>query len=88
MNMQPIGELGETRINAADRRTAALRRMTAEQLLHLGMRQVVYLKAGRCGGEMLFVLYGADGMPLATADDAETAVAMAAEGGLQFITVH
>jgi hypothetical protein len=37
---------------------------------------------------MLFVLYGADGMPLVTADDVETAVEMAAERGLNFVPVH
>ena len=35
--------------------------MTAEQLLLLGKRQVVYLKSGIRGGELVFMLYGADG---------------------------
>jgi hypothetical protein len=34
------------------------------------------------------VLYGADGEPLTTADDVETAVEIAAEHGLKFISVH
>ncbi len=85
MNVQPTGE---AKINSGDRRIAELRQMTVEQFLYLGMRQVVYLKAGMCDGEMLFVLYAADGTPLVTADDAETAVEMAAERGLQFIAVH
>jgi len=62
--------------------------MTAEQLLGLGAHQVVYLRAGTCDGERLFVLFGADGMPLVTVDDIETAVEMATARGLEFIAVH
>ena len=74
--------------NAVDRRTAALRHMTADQLRGLGTHQLVYLRAGMCEGERLLVLYGADGEPLTTADDVETAVEIAAEQGLKFISVH
>ena len=88
VNMHPIGEPGEMRVIADDRRAAELRQMTAEQLLHLGTRQVVYLKAGLCDGEMFFVLYGADGSPIARTDAVETAVEMAADQGLEFIAVH
>jgi hypothetical protein len=66
----------------------ALRQMTAEQLLHLGERQVVYLRAGMYDGEMRFVLFGADGTPFARTDAVETAVAVAAEHGLEFISIH
>jgi hypothetical protein len=72
---------------SADRR-AALRQMTADQLLDLGTRQVVYLRTGTCDGERLFVLYGADGVPLAMVDDVETAVEVAAEHDLEFVAVH
>jgi hypothetical protein len=87
MDMHPIDDTGETRSDV-DRRSAALRQITTEQLLHLGTCQVVYLKSHTCDGEMLFVLYGADGMPLARADDIETAVMQAADRGLEFVTVH
>jgi hypothetical protein len=80
---EPRGEAGVV----WDHRST-LRRMTTEQLLHLGTRQIAYLRAGLCDGELLFVLYGADGMPLLTADDAETAVEMASERGLGFVAVH
>jgi len=72
----------------AEHRTAALRQMTAEQLLHLGMRQVVYLKGGMCDGKRLFVLYGADGSPIARPDNAESAIEMVAEWGLHFASIH
>jgi hypothetical protein len=88
MNTHPFGEHSETRIHSADPRTAALRQMTPEQLLRLGARHVVYLKAGMYDGEMFFVLYGGDGAPLVAAGDVETALEMAAERGLDFVAVH
>jgi len=63
-------------------------KMTIEQLLQLGTRQVVYLKAGMHDGETAFVLYRADGIPLVAVDDMETAVEMVAENGLRFATIH
>ena len=86
--MHPISEPGEMRIGPEDPMINALRQMTTEQLLHLGERQVVYLRAGTCDGEMHFVLFGADGTPLARTDAVETAVEMAAEHGLAFISIH
>jgi hypothetical protein len=62
--------------------------MTVDQLLDLGTCQVAYLRAGTCDGERLFVLYGADGVPLVTVDDVETVVEIAAEHGLAFVAVH
>lgn len=64
--------------------TRALREITPEQLLHLGTRQVAYLKPGMCG----FMIYGADGTPLETVDAIENAVEMVAQNGLRFVTLH
>lgn len=74
--------------NGADRQTAALRHMTVDQLLDLGRARWVYLRGGTCDGERLFVLYGADGVPLMTVDDVETVMEIAAEHGLAFVSVH
>jgi hypothetical protein len=74
--------------NGADKQTAALRQMTVDQLRDLGKCQVAYLRVGTCGGERLFVLYGADGMPLVTVYDVETVVNIAAEHGLACVSVH
>ena len=87
MNMHPMGESGEMTIPAGDQKTA-LRQMSVEQLLHLGTRQVVYLKSGVRNGELLFVVYGADGIPLVAVEAVETAVQMAAEHGLAFVAIH
>jgi hypothetical protein len=88
MNLHPIGEPGETIIDAGDTWAAALRAMSAEQLLRLGAHQVVYLRSGKLDGDQIFVLYGADGTPLVTVGTVESAVEVAAEHGLGFVTVH
>jgi hypothetical protein len=87
MEMQPLNEIGAKASVVPDSRSA-LRRMTSEQLLHLGMNQVVYLKAGICDGETLFVLFGADGTPVIAADDVDAALEEATEQGLSFVAVH
>ena len=71
----------------ADQRTA-LRRMTTEQLRHLGANQVVYVRHGRRDSEPVLVLHGADGMPLSAVDTVGAAVEVAADRGLMFVTVH
>ncbi len=88
MNMHPMGGRGATLTDARDHDITMLRHITAEQLRHLGTRQVVYLKAGTCDGEQAFGVFGADGTPLVVVDDLETAVAMVAEHGLDFVTLH
>jgi hypothetical protein len=88
MNMHPMGDPGETLTDAQDPEIATLRHITAEQLRHLGTRQVVYLKAGTCDGEQAFGVFGADGTPLVVVDDLETAVAVVAQHGLDFVTLH
>ncbi|PPQ33743.1 hypothetical protein [Rhodopila globiformis] len=87
MDMQST-DLSTERFDTADDRVAALRQMTAEQLLQLGAHRVAYLKGRQHDGEFLFVLYGADGLPVATADDIDEVAEMASEMGLSFIAVH
>ena len=76
------------RIRAVSMQRSALREMTCEQLLHLGMSQVVYLKSGMCDGEMLFILYSADGTPIVATDDVDVAIEAAADRGLNFVNLH
>ena len=87
MNLHPIGRPDERGGVVRDRRSA-LRQMTAEQLLRLGADRVAYLKSGVRNGTWLFILYGADGEPLAMVDTVEAAVEMVAEHGLSFVSVH
>ncbi|HXA26078.1 MAG TPA: hypothetical protein VNW90_27670 [Acetobacteraceae bacterium] len=65
-----------------------MRQMTAEQLLHLGTRQVVYLKSGIHDGELAFMLHGADGASLVAFDTIEEAVQTAVENGLRLAAIH
>jgi hypothetical protein len=39
-------------------------------------------------GELAFILYGADGIPLVMVDTVESAVEMVAERGLAFVAIH
>jgi hypothetical protein len=82
----PAGEM--ILCDTGDQRTAELRRMTEDQLLRLGTRQVVYLQAGTCEGEMVFVIYSADGNPIVMVEDLETAMETVAEQGLIIVAVH
>jgi hypothetical protein len=79
---------GEMICVTGDRRTAELRQTTTEQLLHLGTRQVVYLKAGACDDGIVFVIYGADGSPIVMINDLETEMGMVVEQGLIVVAVH
>jgi hypothetical protein len=88
MNLHPMGQPSETIIAADDQKSYALRHITLEQLLHLGTRQVVYMRTGMRDGEQAFVLYRADGTPLVVVDDVATAMEVAATHGLGFVTVH
>jgi hypothetical protein len=82
MNMHPIRE-------SSDQLITALRQMTVEQLLQLGTRRVVYLKAGTHDGELdPFALYGADGAFLTAFDTFEEAVEMVAANDLNFVAIH
>jgi len=56
--------------------------MPSEQLLDLGLNQVVYLKSGMCEGKVLFVLFGANGTPVIAVDNVDAAVETATGHGL------
>jgi hypothetical protein len=76
------------RINVEDRRIDALRQLSAEQLLHLGIREVGYVRPGMFNGEAIFMLYLANGRPMMMARNVEAVAKVAAEHGLGFITLH
>jgi hypothetical protein len=87
MELHPLNDIdGQARVTRDSR--SALRWMTSEQLLDLGMNQVVYLKSGMCDGKMVFVLFSADGTPAVVADTVDAAVETAIEQGLSFVAVH
>jgi hypothetical protein len=87
MEIHPLNDIdGQARATPDSR--SALRWMSSEQLLDLGMNQVVYLKSGMCDGRMLFVLFGANKTPVIAADNVVAAVETAIEQGLSFVAVH
>jgi hypothetical protein len=81
MTMYPIGK-------SSDQLITALRKITVEQLLQLGTREVVYLKAGQHEGETAFLLYGADGASLRAFESFEEVVDTVAQNGLYLATTH
>jgi hypothetical protein len=76
------------KVRAVLMQRSALRQMTCEQLLHLGISQVVYLKSGVCDGELVFLLYSADGTPIVATDNVDAAIEAAADRGLNFVNLH
>jgi hypothetical protein len=76
--------IGEMICDAGD----LIPQMTAERLQQLGTRQVVYLSAGTCDDEIVFVIHGADGTPVVMVEDLVTAIALVAEHGLIVVAVH
>jgi hypothetical protein len=87
MEIDPLNEIDRQARVTRDG-SSALRCMTSEQLLDLGMNEVVYLKSGVCDGKMVFVLFGADGTPAVVASNVNAAVETAIEQGLSFVAVH
>ena len=87
MEVHPLGE-GEAKTNVTRDRRSALRRMTQEQLLQLGMSYVAYLRSGVHEGQELFAVHGADGIPVVVTDDLDAAIESAVEQGLNFVAVH
>jgi hypothetical protein len=62
--------------------------ITVEQLRYLGLRQLAYLKTEILDGEMIFVIYGANGIPFEVVDAFETAVETAAACQLSIVSLH
>ena len=86
MDLHPLNDIHGQARDTRDSRSA--RWMTSEQLLDLGMNEVVYLKSGMCDGKMVFVLFGADGMPAVVVENVTAAVRTAIDQGLAFVAVH
>lgn len=52
-----------------------VRHITPDQLQQLGMSQIAYVKPIMLNGSAMFAIHGADGSPMAVADDRDLAVA-------------
>ena len=80
--------IGEMICDAGDLIPGPQHQMSAEQLQQLGTRQVVYLSAGACDDEVVFLIHGADGTPIVMVEDLKTAMEMVAQHGLVVVAVH
>ena len=52
-----------------------VRHITPDQLQQLGLSQIAYVKPIMLNGSAMFAIHGADGSPMAVADDRDLAVA-------------
>ncbi len=88
MNVSVIDKPGETVGCNVDVSVDDVRHMTTAQFRRLGVRSVVYLRAGMMNGEMAYAIHAADGIPMAVVEDVDAAVALACEHGMAFVAVH
>jgi len=65
-----------------------VRKMTADQLMQLGMADVAYVKPVLLDGHTAFAIHAADGSPMAMAADCELAVAAIVQHEMQPLMVH
>ncbi len=65
-----------------------VRRMTAEQLMQLGMAQLAYVKPVMLNGQTAFAIHAADGSPMAMAADCDLAMAAIVQHEMQPAMVH
>jgi hypothetical protein len=88
MNISVIDRPGETVCHSLDVAVDDVRQMTTAQFRRLGVRSVVYLRAGLLHGELAYAIHAADGIPMAVVEDVDSAVALASEHGMAFVAVH
>jgi hypothetical protein len=88
MDVAVIDRPGETVGCNVDVPADDVSHMTTAQFRRLGVRSLVYLRAGMLNGEMAYAIHAADGIPMAVVDDVDEAVALACEHGMAFVAVH
>ncbi len=75
-------------LNPVDLPYCAAQPPTAEQLRYLGTGDLVYLRRGICRGTPVFVIHGADGMPVEVVGSIGSALAWIADTPFHFVAVH
>ena len=65
-----------------------IRKITAEDLLSLGVKDVAYLKEIEVDGGSAVGIFAANGQQLALLPDRNAAIAAAVENGLAPVTLH
>jgi hypothetical protein len=65
-----------------------IRKISTEDLLSLGMKDVAYLKDVEVDGGTVVGIFAANGQQLALLPDRNAAIAIAVENGLAPVTLH
>ena len=65
-----------------------IRKLTAEQLMQLGMADLAYVKPVMLNGQAAFAIHAADGSPMAMAADCDLAVAAIVQHEMVPALVH
>jgi len=65
-----------------------IRKISTEDLLSLGMKDVAYLKTVEVDGGTVVGIFAANGQQLALLPDRNAAIATAVENGLAPVTLH
>ena len=65
-----------------------IRKITTDDLLPLGMREVAYLKDMEVDGSTAVAIFAANGQQLALLPDRGAAITAAVENGLAPVTLH
>ena len=68
--------------------TIDVRKITAEQLMQLGVSDLAYVKQVQHNGQVAFAIHAADGSPMAMAADCDLAVAAIVQHEMQAALVH
>jgi hypothetical protein len=65
-----------------------IRKISTDDLLTLGMREVAYLKDMEVDGNTAVAIFAANGQQLALLPDRNSAITAAVENGLATVTLH
>jgi hypothetical protein len=65
-----------------------IRKITTDDLLTLGMREVAYLKDMDVDGSTVVAIFAANGQQIALLPDRNAAISAAVENGLAPVTLH
>ena len=68
--------------------TLDIRKLTQEQLMHLGMKDLAYVKRVVVDGHTAFAIHAADGSPMALAADCDLAMAAIVQHEMSPALVH
>lgn len=66
----------------------AVRELSAQDFLLLGVNDLAYVKAGKVDGKDAFIVFSADGTQMAAMADRDVAFAAVRQNGMEALSVH